>query len=66
MSLTMRSSFYDKTFSTTATDSGRAGSLLLNLVGIVDMLDLHQVVLEAGIVISFLLYSSLTPLVDVP
>jgi hypothetical protein len=66
MSLTMSSSFCDKTFSTAATDSGRAGSLLLNLVGIVDMLDLHQVVLEAGIVISFLLYSSLTPLVDVP
>jgi hypothetical protein len=44
MSLTLSSSFGDKTFSTAATDSGRAGSWLLNLV---DNLDLHKVVLEA-------------------
>ena len=40
MSLTVSSSFCDKTFRTAATDSGRAGSLLLNLV---DTLDLHVV-----------------------
>jgi hypothetical protein len=38
----------------------------LNLVGIVDILDLHQVVLEAGIATSFLLHSSLPPPVDIP
>jgi hypothetical protein len=43
MSLTMSSSFCDKTFSTAAIDSGRAGSWLLNLV---DTLDLHEAVLE--------------------
>jgi hypothetical protein len=43
MSLTMSSSFWDKTFSTASTDSGRAGSRLLNLV---DTLDLHKVLLE--------------------
>jgi hypothetical protein len=43
MSLTMSSSFCDKTFSTVAIESGRAGSWLLNLV---DTLDLHKVVLE--------------------
>ena len=50
MSLTMSSSFCDKTFNTAATDSGRAGSWLLNLV---DTLDLHKVVLEACIAIPF-------------
>ena len=43
MSLTMSSSFCDKTFNTAATDSGRAGSWLLNLV---NTLDLHTVALE--------------------
>jgi hypothetical protein len=43
MSLAMSSSFCDKTFSTAAIDSGRAGSWLLNLV---DTLDLRTVVLE--------------------
>jgi hypothetical protein len=43
MSLTMSSSFCDKTFSTASIDFGRAGSWLLNLV---NTLDLHKVMLE--------------------
>jgi hypothetical protein len=43
MSLTMSSSFCDKTFITAAIDSGRAGSWLLNLV---NTLDLRKVALE--------------------
>ena len=53
MSLAMSSSFCDKTFSTTATDSGRAGSWLLNLV---NTFGLHAV-LEACTAITFILHS---------
>jgi hypothetical protein len=37
MSLTMNSSFWDKTFITASTDSGRAGSSLLNLLDILNL-----------------------------